>query len=96
MAFLSNAPNNPKTKDASDPPQQPEIFATSFVPASFGERRFVSEPMTKEWRDAYNSQVLIPVRFSRKTYAMSGPLSAGVENPKQNHTFFPTHVGLSL
>ena len=94
MPFLSNAPNNPKTKDASNSQEQPEVFATSSIHALTGERKFVLEPMTKEWCDSYNSQVLIPVRYSGQMYAMSGPLSACIENPKQNITFFPTHPRL--
>ena len=50
--------------------------------------------MAKEWRDAYDSQLFIPVRYSRKMYAMSGPLSKCFENLKQNRNFFPTHPRL--
>ena len=63
MAFLSNAPNNPKTKNVSDLQRQPEVFSTSHIPISIGERRVVSEPMTREWREAYDSQLLIPVKY---------------------------------
>ena len=50
--------------------------------------------MAKEWRDAYDSQLLIPVRYSGKMYAMFGPLSKCFEYPKQNRNFFLTHPRL--
>ena len=94
MDFLSNAPNNPKPKNVSDVQRQPEIFPTSSPPASIEGLRFVSEPMTKERREAYNSHLLIPIRYSKDIYAMSGPLSAYIENPTKNRAFFLTHPRL--
>ena len=74
MAFLSNAPNNPQPKNADDVQKPPEVFSTN--PPSSSIDRYVAEPMTKEWREAYDYQLLIPIRYGGDMYVMSGPLSS--------------------
>ena len=91
MAFLSNAPNNPQPKNTNDVQKPPEIFSTN--PLSSSTNRYIAKPM-REWREAYDSQLLIPVKYGGNMYAMSGPLSSCVENPLKNSAFFPTHPRL--
>ena len=91
MAFLSKDPNNPQPKNANKVQKPPEIF--SINPPSSSTNRYIIEPMG-EGREAYDSQLLIPVRYGGKMYAMSGPLSSCAENPLKNGAFFPTHPRL--
>ena len=91
MAFFSNAPNNPQPKNADDIQNPPEVFSINPSPSSIDGLRYVAKPMTREWREAYDSQLLIPIRYNGDMYAMSGPLSSCIENPLKNHAFFPTH-----
>ena len=85
MAFLSNAPNNPQPKNADDVQKPPEVFSTN--PSSSSTNRYIAEPM-REWKEAYDSQLLIPLRYGRNMYAMSGPLSSCIKNPLKKPRLF--------
>ena len=41
------------------------------APLAVGNRQYIPEPQTEEQCRIYNSQVLIPVSISKKTYALS-------------------------
>lgn len=57
-----------------------------------GNQQYIPEPpLVEEKRRIYQSQVLIPISISGKTYAMLGPLSYTTTNPDSLKEFFPTY-----
>ena len=94
MASSSTAAKDSKTVlKLKDPQMATPLppYATFAGPKVMKNAQCIPEPLEKEKRAIYESQVLIPVLVSKKPHALSGPLSLLNADYDKLKDYFPTY-----